>query len=408
MIFLSDIVTIESRDSSFLKSLYLKLIPCKRVQPQALNDFSSILANFLLSIKNGDTPVVVCRDKGLDNNGISTRIAIRVIDSLVSAGYLLIENVGKQADKLRTRYQATQSLKDLFTLYMVRLQLKRGDSFSFWRKQDGTLSEFKGDSPARAHNAHFATGKHLITYTSDEDGTERIYPNFVRQVFADRKKTLLGRFYPYSCQSLRKTERATIRINGKETTEIDFVSLHPAILYAREGLPLPKDPYLVDGFDKSIGKALALSLINCSSYKAFMSGALASARATGRTYKLPTGEVKKGKQVFATYSTWGYDKKTGKSSLYGLDSLDFKHWYNLFLEKHRPIAHHFHSDDLSLKLQNTDSEIMTMIIEALQEDDQGYVMVHDSLVVDMDYSAQLASLMRSSSLAVTGFSLEVD
>ena len=52
-----------------------------------------------------------------------------------------------------------------------------------------------------------------------------------------------GRFYGAWWLHAKKHLRRTITINGKPTIEADFKGLHPAILFAKQGLPIPPDPY---------------------------------------------------------------------------------------------------------------------------------------------------------------------
>jgi hypothetical protein len=57
-----------------------------------------------------------------------------------------------------------------------------------------------------------------------------------------------GRFYGGWWQHARRHFRPLITLNGEATVEVDFKGLHPSMLFARAGLPIPADPYaLVQG-----------------------------------------------------------------------------------------------------------------------------------------------------------------
>lgn len=57
-----------------------------------------------------------------------------------------------------------------------------------------------------------------------------------------------GRFYGGWWQHAKKHLRRRITIDGQPTVEADFKGLHPAMLFAKQGLPIPPDPYaLVPG-----------------------------------------------------------------------------------------------------------------------------------------------------------------
>jgi len=81
-------------------------------------------------------------------------------------------------------------------------------------------------------------------------------PTFIRynnrqlyRVFNDTKFSTGGRYYGGWWESIpnngsKGTQfRRHLVINGKATVEIDYSGLHPAILYAKEGMTLPQDPY---------------------------------------------------------------------------------------------------------------------------------------------------------------------
>ncbi|MFK5980485.1 MAG: hypothetical protein QM488_16530 [Rhizobiaceae bacterium] len=52
-----------------------------------------------------------------------------------------------------------------------------------------------------------------------------------------------GRFYGAWWQSCPSKLRPYILIDGKCTVEVDYSGLHAAMLFAKEGLPIPDDPY---------------------------------------------------------------------------------------------------------------------------------------------------------------------
>lgn len=56
-----------------------------------------------------------------------------------------------------------------------------------------------------------------------------------------------------------KEHRKKLTINGEAVAEPDFEAHHLAILYALEGRQLPRDPYIILGWERSIVKTAALS-----------------------------------------------------------------------------------------------------------------------------------------------------
>jgi len=80
-----------------------------------------------------------------------------------------------------------------------------------------------------------------------------------------------GRLYGGWWQNVSKSERRHLTIDGQPTVELDYGRLHPTILYAKSGLSLDFDPYVVPGFDGSsvreVGKRIFNSLLNSRSVR---------------------------------------------------------------------------------------------------------------------------------------------
>jgi hypothetical protein len=96
-------------------------------------------------------------------------------------------------------------------------------------------------------------------------------PRFIRfnekqvyRVFHDTDFNTGGRYYGGWWQTIPKEYRKHLIIDGKATIEVDYSGLHPAILYAREGLPLPEDPYtsILGPRHRDLSKILFNALIN--------------------------------------------------------------------------------------------------------------------------------------------------
>ena len=63
------------------------------------------------------------------------------------------------------------------------------------------------------------------------------------RVFTDTSFTRGGRFYGGWWQNIPSRLRPFITINGKETVELDYSSMHPRMLYAHIGMECPDEPY---------------------------------------------------------------------------------------------------------------------------------------------------------------------
>lgn len=73
-----------------------------------------------------------------------------------------------------------------------------------------------------------------------------------------------GRFYAQGggWQSMAKEARKQITIGGEPVVEIDYKTLHPAILYAQTGAHLPEDSYRIEGWPRPLVKVALLILVN--------------------------------------------------------------------------------------------------------------------------------------------------
>lgn len=85
-------------------------------------------------------------------------------------------------------------------------------------------------------------------------GYRRIFNRGDRKDFSWNKG---GRLYAAegSYQGLPKAERLKMRIGGEPVVEIDIRASYMTILLARHGLPLPTDPYEIEGLPRAVVKA---------------------------------------------------------------------------------------------------------------------------------------------------------
>lgn len=160
-----------------------------------------------------------------------------------------------------------------------------------------------------------------------------------------------GRFYGAWWISLLSEYRQYITIDQKHTVEVDFSNLHPAMMYAKEGLPLIGDAYDIESIKRDFVKTAFAQLVNGR-----------------RKYRTPE-DFKPDEQGM----TW-------KDVLSTVES------------KHEPIKEYFRTGH-GLKLQRLDSDIAERVILHFAE--QGYpcLPIHDSFIVHHGLEDELKETM---------------
>lgn len=73
-----------------------------------------------------------------------------------------------------------------------------------------------------------------------------------------------GRFYAMgdSWQNLKRAARLDLQIAGERVVELDFKTLHPAMLYADAGAAIPDDCYDIPPWERDLAKVGLLTIIN--------------------------------------------------------------------------------------------------------------------------------------------------
>ena len=205
---------------------------------------------------------------------------------------------------------------------------------------------------------------------------------WLNRIFIESTK-LGGRFYG-SYQNLPRVDRKRILIDGKQTAELDFDSLHIAILYAQTGMPILSDPYLIDGFDRNAIKQVFLRLTNTSNLSALEGQITLS------------GDPEK-KEQFIRYKMQLDIYKAHKALGLRCAKPFIPDWFHHFIEdlpdrisgrelieaikvRHPVIAHRFGEVDIGLKLQRIDSEIMAVAMTNLSKEGIPTLPVHDSVI----------------------------
>jgi hypothetical protein len=238
--------------------------------------------------------------------------------------------------------------------------------------------------------------KSLNTYNTlarevEIEANGRVIDVQLKKVFNNSSFEQGGRNYMTGTGVLTKECRKTILIDGEETTELDFKSLHPRIAATLDGVELDKyfDPYQISIEQMSpeaaryFGKWAVLILLN-SSADITVDGLFSfnSARKALISKLRTRGEVDFDNRVL-----------TLKGVEHPLpEYIDYTEIIRACLERNDYIRLWFY-ESKGLTLQNYDSKIMDLIIGRFNEMDEIILPVHDSIVVKKRLKLVAESIM---------------
>lgn len=184
-----------------------------------------------------------------------------------------------------------------------------------------------------------------------------------------------GRFYAAggAFQGLPKGERANITIDGEAVTEIDYNTLHPAMLYAMAKVQMIERPYEFGEWPREINKLALLILINATSKHS-------AVRALARK---PVMEMA------------GVEPKTHEAHRLAQKVVSAAN------EFHKPISAFF-GCDMGAQLMRLDSTMAENIMFEFASRGETVLPIHDSFIVRSSMADQLQEAMQRAAFDVTG------
>ncbi|WP_199261898.1 hypothetical protein [Paracoccus binzhouensis] len=277
----------------------------------------------------------------------------------------------KQAPGCRgwqSAFEATPELVDAVEYIMQghpRLKLEQPRHLTILRDADGKPMDFKPTREIDRRDRKTATFNEAISSAEiiALDGTNLACP-MARIYNQDMSRG--GRFYGMgtSWQNIKSEARKALTIDGEPVVELDFKTLHPAILYAEAGVPMPADCYDIDGWPRNLVKVAMLTLINATTE----SKARFSIAHSDRMAQVAKPGSQEAIQAAARL----------------IDAIK---------RKHAPIARSFHSD-AGARLMRIDSDIAEGVMGLLIAR-KGIVTlpVHDSFLVPASKREELEAAM---------------
>ncbi|NBC38012.1 hypothetical protein GTZ99_15765 [Novosphingobium sp. FSY-8] len=190
-----------------------------------------------------------------------------------------------------------------------------------------------------------------------------------------------GRIYGGWWMSESKEARSRIHLDGEETVELDYASLHPRLLFNRAGYALEVDPYMVPGLDfpgaRDLGKRTFNRLLN-------------------RKQDDPEKRLK--------LRAGGKKDKKGKvrDNQVLPKGLSFQAYLDRLLGHLHQFQEHF-GTGAGMTLQRLDSDIALGVLTRMEAHGVPVLPVHDSFIVPLSARVELAEAMRDSYRDLVGF-----
>jgi hypothetical protein len=333
------------------------------------------------------------RKSRYNESAISYRFLIRVIDGLMHGQLGYIEHhIGFKnrvsGSGYRSRMRATDKLLTVFASYFIKPHMvgrTNNEEVIILRDSDKKNIEYEDTADTNRMRENLRRLNRRLDdtwidlYVPDREfpkinkrmgenpDVETDWVDFTRKrlsrIFNNGSFEQGGRFYHGWWQEIPSEYRKHIHIDGKDVAEIDYSGMQIRLLYAREGLEPPDDPYVNPRFpeyDREVVKKVLNTIINAESSKS----ALLSIRR----------EVPRQR----------YELNSARRTV---DDL-----VESVCEHNREIEKYFHSGE-GLKLQKMDSDIAEWVMLEMADRGLTVLPVHDSFIVRKGEEGDLEAAM---------------
>jgi len=350
--------------------------------------FDMVLAN-LLWVDYESSQLLLSRKNGQHKNnnplGIDNRTIASVTDYLADKGLIDLHIGRRNKDDGNSSWCIPlSSLISILDQYDAKIRLHEKTQLAVVRDSDKNpilmytnknkrLALIQYGKPVKQHYQTW------LNHTATLDG--RYLLPWLRRVF-NLNMNLGGRFYGHY-QQIPSADRKRILIDGQRTVELDYDAVHIALLYALEGLPVSAEPYVIDGHKgkRKTFKAICLTLVNSEKLSSLQANVTRSGNPkVKRAFKNYTDKRQQYEYLRALKLKAAEPNKP--DSLLGfIENIPTgskgAELLSLIMERHQPIAHHFGTKNIGLRLQRLDSELIARALGKIE--DIPCLPVHDSI-----------------------------
>lgn len=186
-----------------------------------------------------------------------------------------------------------------------------------------------------------------------------------------------GRFCGPWWQNIPGDLRQRLTINGFPVVELDYGSIHPRILYWREGIEPPEDPYIVEPYGEPYREVFK-KMLNTGINAATSTDAKGAVR----------DAIRKDGDLFRVFHRCMYNEWLNPA-------------WDAMCRAHKPIAAHIGSG-AGRELQRIESDVAEHVMLKLKRQGIPVLGIHDSFVVPNVYERELAAAMDEAAHVIVG------
>lgn len=371
---------------------------------------SMVMANVIYAAKHSAQVLYSRRTNTKQNlsknpDRIDNRLVMRVIDCL-AANNLVQNHIGasNEYDGVKSWCQATPKLMNIVEQLRLEFGLSNKAPSIILRNSDKQEIEFSNmrkallrqktrRKPVDLYNRFWR--QHSATISTDTIKNAPVIP-FVHRVFnLSQDLELGGRFYGEH-ETLPQSIRKQIRIDHDETVELDYSALHINLLYAQEGLQFVGDANAIQGMNRELAKAIILRLLNSDKLGQFKANVTCSANPFTKEQWQQWLKLKQQRQWIESRVSEFRKPDFLKGFIEGIpEGLTGEQALEMICQAHAPIKHHFGTENIGLKLQFKDSEIMSNCLTECLSNSFPVMPIHDSVICKKKHANQVKRIMET-------------
>lgn len=341
-----------------------------------------------------------------------------VVDAMEQAGYIEHHIVGYGTPGTvgkRSKFRVSRRLVDVFSTAESVSEIDQGAGSIFNDGETIVLKDGRKKPVEYRDNANTRQmRRHLKTINYFLDGHELTLDGAVicsryHRVF-NRSWDQGGRFYCHAVQSLPKSERSRLLINGEPVVELDFSSHHLRLCYHRRGYDAPDgDLYKLQPYGREyrqVIKKIALIGLNVPNFESI---ARAVGRELGRDMRALRERIRELENISSpreeqVIDIMGETEVLQKQIrfLLGIDDDTIRHIGGLIEKRHELIRDDFFNGQ-GRDLQFLDSQITERIMLDMVARRIPCYSVHDSYICPVRHEDMLRNTMLDAYREITDF-----